>query len=299
MRTAIRIRQAIMSKSSKQLKCGKFRLTLGEGVLVMGVLNVTPDSFSDGGRYLDVGKAVARAKSMEKDGADIIDIGGESTRPGARKVPAREELRRVLPVIGALSSRLRIPISIDTYKSQVAREAIDAGAVMVNDITALRGDEKMTSIVAESGVPAVLMHMRGTSGTMQRNPHYQNVMGEICSFLKKRSEFATRSGIDAGQIIIDPGIGFGKRLEDNIEIIRSLGKIKKIGYPVLVGPSRKSFIGTLLGLPSDERLEGTLAAVTACVLNGADIVRVHDVKEVARAVKVSQAILGNRRSGNR
>lgn len=273
-------------------ECYNVALAARERTLVMGILNVTPDSFFDDGRFRTAASAVRQGRELARQGADIIDIGGESTRPGAGKVQVLEELRRVVPVVEKLSSEVKIPLSVDTYKAEVARAALDSGASIVNDVTALRGDRRMTRLLADRGVPVVLMHMRGTPGTMQRNPRYADVIGEICMFLKKRAEYAMEHGIAKDKIIIDPGIGFGKRLEDNLEIIRSLKSIRKLGYPVLAGPSRKSFIGTILGLPAGERLEGTLAATTACILNGADIVRVHDVKEGKRAAMIADAISG-------
>jgi dihydropteroate synthase len=259
----------------------------------MGILNVTPDSFSDGGTHYSTDAAVERAMEMAQDGADIIDIGGESTRPGAVKVTVREELRRVMPVIERLAPELKIPISVDTYKSEVAQKAVEAGASIVNDITALRGDRRMAKLVAQSGAAVVLMHMKGSPRTMQRRPRYTDAVGEISLFLGERARFAKSCGIQSDRIIVDPGIGFGKRLQDNIEIIANLGEFVKLGYPVLAGPSRKSFIGEILGVGPTERFEGTLAAVTACVLNGADIVRVHDVKEAVRAVRVAEVLRRN------
>ena len=256
----------------------------------MGILNVTPDSFSDGGKFLSVEAAVAQGKKMAGEGADIIDVGGESTRPGAIKLPAAEELTRVIPVIENLRMAVKVPLSIDTYKSEVARKALAAGACIINDVTALRGDRKMAQLAADAKVPVVLMHMKGTPRTMQKRPHYRNAVGEISDFLRERASFAIRNGIKSENIIIDPGLGFGKRIEDNIDIIRGLEKFRRFGYPVLVGPSRKSFIGNILGLSVEERREGTLAAVTACVLNGADIVRVHDVREARHAALVAGAI---------
>lgn len=256
----------------------------------MGVLNVTPDSFSDGGAYLDPEKAIAQALRMAKEGADIIDIGGESSRPGAEPVSVMEEIRRVLPVITALQKQIDIPISIDTYKASVAEEALKAGAQLINDITGLRGDDRMVQLAAEYDVYTVIMHMKGTPRTMQHNPNYENLMEELVQFFMKQVAFALATGINRGKIIIDPGIGFGKRVEDNFIILNELQKLVEIGYPVLVGPSRKSFIGKTLHLPVEERLEGTSAAVTAAILNGAKIVRVHDVKEMRRVVLITDAI---------
>jgi dihydropteroate synthase len=267
-----------------------FPSAIGKRTLVMGILNVTPDSFSDGGKYCDPEKAIRHGIRMVRDGADIIDIGGESTRPGARSITVAEELQRVIPVIESLRQKISIPISIDTNKAKVAENAIRAGASIVNDITALKCDRRMPVVVAETGATVILMHMKGSPRTMQNKPHYTDVIGEISVFLKERTAFAMKSGISKSKIIIDPGIGFGKRVEDNLKIIRDLGKFKKLGFPILVGPSRKSFIGAILGLPVDERLEGTLAAIALCAKNGADIVRVHDVNHAVRTVRLTDAI---------
>jgi dihydropteroate synthase len=255
---------------------------------VMGILNVTPDSFSDGGKYFTLDSAIEHAMKMIEDGADIIDVGGESTRPGSEPVPIEEELRRVIPVIKELVKRTDVPISIDTYKSEVARQALEEGAVIVNDISGLKFDKKMADIVASYKASIVLMHIKGTPKTMQQNPHYDDVISEIYSYLYESIEIAKNAGIE--QIIVDPGIGFGKRLIDNLEIIRRLREFKSLGYPVLIGVSRKSFIGNVLNLPVEERLEGTAGAVAISVWNGANIVRVHDVKEMARVVKIVDAI---------
>jgi len=256
----------------------------------MGVLNVTPDSFSDGGRFLRADRAVAHAERMAEAGADLIDVGGESTRPGSAPVPLREELRRVIPVIERLAARGRLPISIDTSKAEVARQAIAAGASMVNDVTALRGDPAMAEVVAGARVPVILMHMRGTPRTMQRAPRYRSLMGELLRFFRERFAAARAAGIDRSMVIIDPGIGFGKTLWHNLEILQRLSVLAPLGRPILVGPSRKSFLGRLLDLPVDRRLEGTAAAVTAAVLHGAQLVRVHDVEAMARVVRVADAI---------
>ncbi len=261
----------------------------------MGILNVTPDSFSDGGLYLDPERAVEHALKMVQDGADFVDVGGESTRPrgksygkGAEPVGAEEELRRVLPVICRLAAESDIPISIDTYKSVVAREACAAGASIVNDISAFHSDPAMPRTVASAGATAILMHMRGTPQSMQADPVYADLFGEISAFLAE----ALARGIEAGvpQMIVDPGIGFGKTVEHNLRILKDISEFRSLGYPLLVGPSRKSFIGTVLGLPLEERLEGTIAAAVAAAMAGAHIVRVHDVREVVRAMKVSDAI---------
>ena len=256
-------------------------------VLIMGILNVTPDSFSDGGRFLSPDAAVKRALIMEKEGADIIDVGGESARPGADPVPVEEELRRVLPVLERLRGKLRIPISIDTTKAEVAEAALRAGASIVNDISALRFDPAMASVVAEFGAGLVLMHMLGTPKTMQQAPHYEDVVREVREFLAERALYAQSQGIPREAIAVDPGIGFGKTVEHNLELLRRLPELVELGFPVLVGPSRKSFIGAILGLGVEERLEGTLAACAVAVVRGADILRVHDVREVRRAADLA------------
>lgn len=257
----------------------------------MGILNVTPDSFSDGGLFANPEAAVEHAEWMAAEGADIIDIGGESSRPGADPVSAEAEMDRVLPVIEKLAKTTKIPISIDTYKATVARKALELGACMVNDISALRSDADMASVVAEAGAPVVLMHMKGTPKNMQVDPHYDCVIAEIISFLKTRIQAAVDAGISPEKIIIDPGIGFGKTVEHNLEIIRRLRDFRTLGKPILIGTSRKSFIGKVLGLPADDRIEGTAATVAMAIANGADIVRVHDVKEMAKVVRMTDAIV--------
>ncbi len=265
---------------------------LGVRTLVMGVLNLTPDSFYDGGRYTTLESALARAEQMIADGADILDIGGESTRPGSDPVPLDEELRRTLPVIEAIASRWDVAISIDTTKSAVARCALQAGAHIINDISGMQFDPRMAEVAAESGALAILMHIKGTPKTMQQNPTYDDVVREVCDTLKQHAERVQQAGVPAGHIWLDPGIGFGKTLEHNLQLLRHLPALKALGYPVLVGTSRKSFIGAILGgLPPEERLEGTLATLALAVAWGADAVRVHDVKEAVRAVRVADAIV--------
>ena len=256
----------------------------------MGILNVTPDSFSDGGRFGSPEGAVEHALRMAEEGADLIDVGGESTRPGSPPVPAAEELRRVMPVIEGLRGRLPVPISIDTSKAEVAREASGAGAAIVNDVTALRGDPAMAQVAREAGAGVVLMHMQGTPATMQDDPRYGDVVAEVAAFLRERLGAAQDAGIPAERIVLDPGIGFGKTFEHNLELFRRMRELCALGRPLLVGASRKAFIGRLLGLPVEERLEGTAAAVTAAVLAGARIVRVHDAREMARVVLVADAL---------
>ncbi len=257
----------------------------------MGILNVTPDSFSDGGLFFDAETAVEHAEKMVAEGADIIDIGGESSRPGADPVSAEAEIDRVLPVIEKLAKTIKAPISIDTYKSSVARQAMDAGACIVNDITALQGDPDMAPVVAEAGVPIVLMHMRGTPTDMQLDPRYDSLISEIVSFLETRIQVAVDAGVSPDQIVVDPGIGFGKTVAHNLEIIRRLRDFKSLEKPILIGTSRKSFIGKVLGPLADDRLEGTAATVAVAIANGADVVRVHSVKEMARVVRMADAIV--------
>jgi dihydropteroate synthase len=273
-----------------RLQWGAWRMDLSSRTHVMGVLNVTPDSFSDGGRYLRPDRALAHAQQMADAGADLIDIGGESTRPGAPPVPLDEELRRVIPVIEKVAAHCQLPISIDTSKAGVARRAIEAGAAMVNDVTALRGDPAMARVVADAGVPVVLMHMRGTPATMQRRPRYRALMDDLVRFFRQRIAAASAAGIDRRRIILDPGLGFGKTLAHNLEILQRLEVLSRLGQPLLIGPSRKSFLGKLLNRSVDQRLEGTAAAVTAAVLHGAHVVRVHDVEEMVRVVRVADAI---------
>jgi dihydropteroate synthase len=275
-----------------QLKIGKKAFIIGKQTIVMGILNVTPDSFSDGGKFFSIEDAVTQAIKMEKEGADIIDIGGESTRPGAKEISSDKELNRVVPVIEQLIEKIKIPLSIDTYKSDVAKKSIDLGVSMVNDVTALQGDKDLASVVAEYNIPICLMHMKGKPKNMQVCPEYNDVVKEIFEFLKERTNYAISRDINKQNIIIDPGLGFGKRtgsgIEDNCEILDRLSELKSLGFPIMVGPSRKTFIGNILGrkkpLSVSDRLEGSLAAACLAVRNGADIVRVHDVKETRRCV---------------
>jgi dihydropteroate synthase len=273
----------------------KFRIKggeieLGKRTLVMGVLNVTPDSFSDGGLYFDKQLAIDRALQMVEEGADIIDIGGESTRPFSDPVPLEEELRRVIPVIEAIAPKVAVPISIDTYKAKVASEALQAGASIVNDISGLRFDPDLARVVSENGAGLILMHIKGTPKTMQLDPHYEDVILEIKEYLKESIKKAESEGVHPDSIVIDPGIGFGKKLNHNLEIFRRLRELEELGKPILVGPSRKSFIGEILGVPVSERLYGTLGAVAYCALKGVHIVRVHDVKAVRQVLDIIDAI---------
>jgi dihydropteroate synthase len=281
-----------------QVRCGSRVFRIGERTYIMGILNVTPDSFSGDGLLAQAGErevvdlAVARAREMVAGGADLLDVGGESSRPGSDPVPLEEELRRVIPVIERLSKEVDVPLSIDTCKAEVARQAIAAGASMVNDISALRFDPEMAPVVARAGVPVVLMHMKGTPKTMQQDPHYDDVVAEVIAFLQERIAFAVGAGIGRDQIIVDPGFGFGKTVQHNLEILRRLGEMRVLGRPILIGTSRKSTIGKVLGdLPVEERLEGTAATVALAIAAGADFVRVHDVRPMARVARMADAIV--------
>ena len=258
--------------------------------LVMGILNVTPDSFSDGGKFYSTNDAFNHALKMIQDGADIIDIGGESTRPGADSLDDDEEMSRIIPVIQALRKESDILLSIDTYKSSVAEKAIEAGANIINDISGLCFYPKMVSLVADKNVPVVIMHIKGTPKTMQENPVYGDLIGELKAFFLKQIQLAKKNGVKQSQMILDPGIGFGKKYDDNFTILNQLNEICNLGYPVMIGPSRKSFIGQTLDLPPGDRVEGTAAAVSAGILNGARIVRVHDVKAMKRVVTITEKI---------
>jgi len=257
---------------------------------VMGILNVTPDSFFDGGAYFSLRDAVNHGLSLARDGADIVDVGGESTRPYSDPLPLDEEIRRAIPVIKALAQETGLTISIDTYKSAVARLAIEAGATMVNDVSALRFDPGMGPLVAEADLPIVLMHMKGTPRDMQVNPIYEDLIGEILAFLRKAVEEAESVGIRKELVIIDPGIGFGKSFDDNLRILRDLDAFSSLGQPIMVGTSNKAFIGHTLGLPPGSRDTGTVATVAAAVMNGANIVRVHNVKSAKETVRMIDAI---------
>ena len=257
---------------------------------VMGIVNVTPDSFSDGGEFLDPERAIAHGRELAAEGADLLDIGGESTRPGAQAVSAGEELERIVPVVRALSSA-GFPISIDTSKSAVAEAAVDAGASMVNDVTALRADPDLAGLCAERGCEVVLMHMLGDPRTMQENPVYEDVVDDIKAFLTERIEYATAEGIDEERIWIDPGIGFGKTVEHNLELHRRLGEFVELGRPIAFGSSRKSFIGKLTGAGVEERLGGTIASNVIAYANGAGMLRVHEVAPMREALTVAERIL--------
>ena len=274
-----------------QIKCANYSLDLATKTHLMGILNVTPDSFYDGGKYNSLSQAERKAIEIEEEGADIIDIGGVSTRPGSQAPSVEEEIDRVIPVIKKIIKKVKIPISIDTYRSEVAKKALDLGVSIVNDVTALRGDENMTKVIAEYKVPIILMHMQKDPLTMQENPYYENVIKEISQFLTERIDFAVSRGINEKSILIDPGIGFGKRLEDNLTIMRELKKFHDLDKPIVLGVSRKSFIGAVLDLPTEKRLLGTAASVTYAIMNGAHILRVHDVSEMAQIIKMTDAIL--------
>ncbi len=269
---------------------GDHKVRFGERTLVMGIVNVTPDSFSDGGQFYDPQVAISHAKKLVLEGADIIDIGGESTRPGSEAVSLEDELNRVIPVIKGIADDVSVPISIDTCKSEVARAALDAGASIINDISAMRFDPVIADVASEHEVPLILMHMQGTPRDMQKNPDYRDVVVDIKNFLNERIDFAVSKGVSKDNIIIDPGIGFGKTLENNYDIIRRLNEFTELGQPVLIGTSRKSFIGMTLDLEVTERLIGSLATITMSIVNGVDMVRVHDVKESVQTVKMTDAI---------
>jgi len=264
--------------------------------LLLGIVNVTPDSFSDGGRYFDSEAAVAHAVRLVEEGADMLDIGAESTRPGAVPVEATEERRRLIPVVRAIAKAVAVPISIDTSKASVAKAAINEGAVIVNDVTGLRGDPAMVDLIAQTGAGIVLMHMQGTPQTMQQAPEYQDVVEDVAAFLSERARYAIGRGVAQSQIILDPGIGFGKVLVQNLDLLGQLSRFIQLGYPLLIGPSRKSFIGQLTGQPVEDRAWGTAAAVAIAVEQGAHILRVHDVRAMRDVVEVAAAITRRKKS---
>ena len=258
----------------------------------MGVLNVTPDSFSDGGQFNEINSAILHVDKMIKNGADIIDIGGESTKPGSEPVSANEESKRIVPVIKSIKNEYKdVLISVDTYKSSVAKKAIEAGADFVNDISGLTFDDEMVSLLAQRNIPVVIMHINGKPKTMQKNILYSDLVSDIKRFFNKQCNHAINSGIKESNIMIDPGIGFGKTFDHNFTLLKRLKEFEDLGFPILIGPSRKAFIGDVLNLPSNERVEGTIATVVAGILNGANIIRVHDVKEIKRATIVTEKIL--------
>jgi dihydropteroate synthase len=268
-----------------ELKCREYQLNLGTRTYIMGILNVTPDSFSDGGEFVDVEKAVNQAKKMVAEGADIIDVGGESTRPGSMEVDAEEELARVLPVVKRLVKEVDVPISVDTYKAEVAEKVLEVGAHIINDVWGMQRDANMASVIAKFDVPIIVMHnQKGTE-------YKKDIMEEICQFLKRSIDIGVKSGIKSENIILDPGIGFGKTPEQNMVVMSRLGELNDLGCPVLLGTSRKSMIGKILDLPAKERVEGTIATTVLGITQGVDIIRVHDVKENLRAAKVTDAIV--------
>ncbi len=269
-------------------------LVLGRRTLVMGVLNVTPDSFFDGGRYFDRQAAVARGLELAAEGADIIDIGGESTRPGAEPVPLEVELERVVPVVAELARRTGAIISIDTYKAEVARRALDAGAAVINDVSGLEFDPEMAQVAAESRAALIIMHMRGAPQTMQQLPPSADILGEVLSGLELARRKAEEAGVRGEKIVLDPGLGFGKNAEENLLLLNRLERLAVLDRPLAVGPSRKSFIGKVLGLPVEERLLGTAAAVAVAILRGAHIVRVHDVAAMRQVAAVADAVLNEK-----
>ncbi|MCM3598917.1 dihydropteroate synthase [Metabacillus idriensis] len=275
----------ILLDNKRELSCGPYRLNLSEKTFIMGILNLTPDSFSDGGRFNHIDAALAHAEEMIADGADIIDVGGESTRPGAEYVDAAEEIKRVVPIIEKLSKAINVPISIDTYKADVAEQAILAGATIINDVWGAKADPNMAAVAAKYNVPIVLMHNR-----QERN--YGSLISDMIADLNESVEIVKRAGVQDDKIILDPGIGFAKTMEDNLVVMRNLETFSQLGYPVLLGTSRKTFIGRILDLPPSDRMEGTGATVCLGIEKGCSIVRVHDVQSIARMAKMMDAMLG-------
>ena len=279
-------------KDSFILKTWKREMTIGDRAQIMGILNVTPDSFSDGGCFQSLEEAVEFGVRMVEEGADIIDVGGESSRPGAEPVSPKEELRRVIPVIEGLVSRVTVPISIDTTKAEVAREAVASGAEIINDISAMRSDDQMPVVVAATGAAVILMHMRGTPKDMQEGElTYRSLLSDIIDFLRERMERAKSAGVELERIMIDPGLGFGKTAEDNLKLLKHLSAFSVLGRPIVTGASRKSFIGKVIGGAPQNRLEGTAAVVTAAIMNGSHVVRVHDVRAMKKVAAMADAIL--------
>jgi dihydropteroate synthase len=283
-----------------RLKLSSGSLVLGRRTLVMGVLNVTPDSFSDGGEFLQPERAIEHAFAIERAGADLLDVGGESTRPGSAETPASIELERILPVLEALRGRLKIPISVDTRRSTVAEIALRAGAQIINDVSGLKGDRRIAEIAARRRVPLILMHMRGEPRSMQQGPFARDVLKDVSQGLRKSADIAMKAGLAKSQIILDPGIGFGKSFAQNYEILQKLPQLAKLGHPLMVGTSRKGFLGATLArdgkpAPPEERIWGTAATVTASILNGAHIVRVHDVSEMVQVARVADCLLDTKR----
>jgi dihydropteroate synthase len=286
----------MQTRKKFRLRLASRTLLLGERTLVMGVLNVTPDSFSDGGTFFDAERAIEQAFAMERAGADLLDIGGESTRPGSAGISAQEELARVLPVLQALRERMKIPVSIDTQKPEVAEAALDAGAQIINDISGLKSDPRIAEVAARRRVPLILMHMRGEPRTMQAGGFARDILKDVMQGLRKSVGAARKAGVAKSQIILDPGIGFGKSFAQNYELLQKLPQLAKLGYPLLVGTSRKGFLGATLArdgkpAPPEERIWGTAATVTASILHGAHIVRVHDVAEMVKVARVADCLL--------
>jgi dihydropteroate synthase len=281
-----------LSLNSALVRTSRREITMGEGTLIMGIINATPDSFSDGGRFPTPELAVEEGCRMVEDGADMIDIGGESSRPGSDPIPEEEELRRVIPIIRGLAGRISVPLSIDTMKAAVARAAIAEGAEIVNDISSMNNDDQMPDVVAETGAAVIFMHMRGMPKTMQTGDlTYRSLFGEVISFLQERIGAAGKRGIAPAQIMVDPGIGFGKLAMDNVRLIKHLRELTLLGRPIVIGPSRKSFIGHVTGGNPQERIEGTAAAVTAAILNGSRVIRVHDVKTMKKVAAMADALV--------
>jgi len=280
-----------VSRAHFAIRCGTASLELGRRSLLMGVVNITPDSFSDGGEFFDTERAIEQGERLATEGADLLDVGGESTRPFSESIPTEEELRRVIPVIRQLARRTRIPISIDTCKAAVARAALDAGASLVNDISSLGLDPDMKAVVASSGAPLILMHMQGTPRDMQVKPHYDSLLSEVVRFLEERIRIACKAGVSRDQIMVDPGIGFGKTVTHNLLLIKHLDALAILGRPVLLGTSRKSFIGAVLNRPVTEREPGSWATVCAAILKGAHILRVHEVAVCRQVADMIDAIV--------
>ena len=279
--------------ATPSFKTSRREIIFGARTLIMGIVNATPDSFSDGGRFTTSAEAVEEAMRLVDAGADILDVGGESTRPGSDPVPLEEELKRVMPVIGALANKVNVPISIDTTKAAVAREAINMGAEIINDVSAMRFDEEMPKVAADTGAGLILMHMRGLPKIMQTGSIvYQSLIDDIIAFLRERLESAQSFGVESDRTMIDPGIGFGKMAEDNMKILKHLGRFRALGRPILTGVSRKAFIGKVTGGEPRERLAGTVAAVVVSIMNGSSVVRVHDVEAMKKVVAMADAIRG-------
>ena len=281
----------LASRSIHTLRTRGRELVLGRRTRVMGVINVTPDSFSDGGLFLDADHAIARGLEMASQGADILDIGGESTRPGASPVAPEQELERIAPVIESLRQKTDVFLSVDTTKAKVAKWALEHGVEIVNDVSGLAGDPEMAGVVSDWGAGLVLMHRKGSPETMQKNPTYRDVVGEVCAFLARVVAAAEAAGVGPDSILVDPGIGFGKTVEHNLQLLNRLGTLSDLGKPILIGTSRKSFIGRALDVPVEARLHGTAASVAAAILRGAHVVRVHDVPEMMQVARLTDAIL--------